>query len=96
MDETSKKRRNLKKEYVQAFKSKSGCVLCGYNEHPCALDLDHIDPNTKKPARNSRKPKGIEWDRMSWKRLEEELAKCQVLCANCHRLKTHFEFDYVK
>jgi hypothetical protein len=25
----------------------------------------------------------------SWKKVEVELAKCELACANCHRIRTH-------
>ena len=33
---------------LDTIKTQSGCVDCGYNEHPAALQFDHIDPKTKK------------------------------------------------
>lgn len=52
------------------------CVKCGGTTK---LQVDHIDPNKKDSHRI--------W---SWSlpRREAELAKCQVLCAKCHDLKT--------
>lgn len=63
-----------------------GCVDCGYAEHPAALDFDHRD----------REAKGAQWARRSfaaniernWADLLTEIAKCDVRCANCHRIKS--------
>lgn len=54
------------------------CKACGSSEN---LEVDHIDPALK-----SRHPRDI-WSRRKEVR-EEELAKCQVLCHDCHLLKT--------
>ena len=64
--------------FVRNFKCEKGCMFCGEKE-PCCLDLHHIDPDTKEYAighmvRNFGKD-----------RLMEEIAKCVVICANCHR-----------
>lgn len=52
------------------------CVKCGSSKR---LEVDHIDPSQK-----------IEHRVWSWseKRLQKELAKCQVLCHPCHLAKT--------
>jgi hypothetical protein len=79
-----------KQKYIWDFKAARGCVDCGERD-PWVLDLDHVDPATKdmKPFR-SQLPyrKNRRWTSLSWPRLMEELEKCQVLCANCHRRKT--------
>jgi len=52
------------------------CAHCGATEN---LEIDHIDPAAK-----------VSHKIWSWapERREAELAKCQVLCKRCHRLKT--------
>ncbi len=60
------------------------CVRCGYDEHPAALDFDHIDP-----AGKSRQISYLINDGVKREVLLAELEKCQLLCANCHRIKTH-------
>lgn len=66
---------------LNAIKLESGCVDCGYRDHPAALDFDHL-PGTDKRLNISKETKA------SWARIEAELAKCEVVCANCHRVRT--------
>ena len=54
------------------------CSCCGYDKYLCALDIHHIDPKDK--DEKFRRHSG--W---SWERLKQELDKCILLCANCHR-----------
>jgi hypothetical protein len=58
----------------------SPCVDCGQSFDPCAMDFDHKDPRTK-VQRVSRLV-------CSWGRLIEEVQKCELVCACCHRLRT--------
>lgn len=67
---------------LNIIKMASGCVDCGYNEDPRALDFDHVD---------GHKVAGLSvmaHERAAWVRIEAELRKCVVRCANCHRIKT--------
>ncbi len=60
------------------------CAKCGFSD-PRALDFDHVDPREKKFAVSqmiARQPLEL---------IVEEARKCQLLCANCHRVKT---FEY--
>jgi hypothetical protein len=72
--------RNVK--IIQEEKLKRGCECCGYNAHACALDFDHLDPATKKRDIAKMHTTNVST-------LLLEIKKCQVLCANCHRIKTH-------
>jgi hypothetical protein len=78
-------RRRLKRlshsEFLASYKLARGCMCCGYNEHACALDFDHIDPK--------KKLVGIaEMSSYSRAKVIEEISKCIILCARCHRVKT--------
>jgi hypothetical protein len=76
---------------IDDVKEKYGCISCGENCRAC-LDFHHIDPKTKdgcvsKLASTKNVTKTI-----------NELNKCVVLCANCHR-KFHaglLQFDVSK
>lgn len=74
------------KEYIWDIKSKSKCCKCGVN-HPAVLDFHHRDPS-QKDAELADMMK----NKWSIERILIELAKCDVMCANCHRL-VHYELD---
>jgi len=74
--------------WLNAYKVKEGCFYCGYNAHPSALQLDHIDPDTKY-IRNGKRVSPGELVRYSQAILFAEVKKCRVLCANCHAIHTH-------
>ena len=73
-----KERRKL----IDAIKLEQGCLLCGYNKHPVALDFDHINPIEKSFTI------GTKYSSVSEELLLNEIKKCRVLCANCHRVET--------
>ncbi len=66
---------------LAALKVERGCADCGYNAHPAALDFDHL-PGAEKVAGLSTLANA------AWARVLEEIAKCEVVCANCHRIRT--------
>ncbi len=59
------------------------CVRCGVDD-PLLLDFDHIDPKTKV----KRMSQMLVW-MQAWSDCVAEAKKCQLLCANCHRIKTY-------
>ena len=75
------KRREIK-EFVNKAKS-GGCEKCEEN-HPACLEFHHRDPSKKEFALHEAHTRM--W---SLKRLQKEMDKCDVLCANCHR-KEHW------
>jgi hypothetical protein len=57
------------------------CTHCGYSKCMRALEFHHTDPENKHHARSSYGASRT-W---GWKRYWEEISKCILLCANCHR-----------
>ncbi len=58
------------------------CTDCGRRYPYYVMQFDHLDP-TQKLMTVSRL---VLW---SWRRLKAEVAKCEVVCANCHAERTH-------
>lgn len=67
-------------------------------EHPCVdcgeadvrvLDFDHEDRSTKLTEIGR-----LVGTAMPWARVEAEIAKCSVRCANCHRKRTAEQLGY--
>lgn len=74
--------------WFRSYKETLCCEVCGEN-HPACLEFHHTDPKQKKFSVSARR------DRPSLEKLKEEIAKCKVLCANCHR-KEHYSLKRVK
>lgn len=62
------------------FKEHGPCAICGIWDN---LELDHIDPKTKAVESNT-----LIWQSSDEGFREQELAKCQPLCHECHKQKT--------
>lgn len=62
---------------IMLYKEARGCETCGESD-PIVLDLDHIERHTKEKNVSSMLSR-------SHDRLWQEVEKCRVLCANCHR-----------
>jgi 5-methylcytosine-specific restriction endonuclease McrA len=76
--EVVKKRR--KKVRQMAIMHKGGkCQICGYDRCPDALEFHHLNSNEKDFGISN---KGYT---RSWKCIKNEIEKCLLLCANCHR-----------
>lgn len=79
----NRKRRKEVSEYMHEYKLEKGCKSCGYNKCYAALDFHH--PNKDKEHNISTMGTN------SLKKVKEEIKKCIVLCANCHRELHHNE-----
>ena len=72
-----KRRKKIRK---MAIEYKGGqCEVCGYSHCIEALEFHHVNSNGKDFSISS---KGYT---RSWQKVKEELAKCMLVCANCHR-----------
>jgi hypothetical protein len=80
--EWNNKRREAIRTMLSKLKVERGCVDCGYNADPIALDFDHISDN--KLFTISRAQRAGYSD----EKIMAEVAKCEVVCSNCHRIRT--------
>ncbi len=57
------------------------CLDCGGRFPPCAMDFDHVRGNKSWTIGQLFNAKES--------RVLEEISKCDLVCANCHRIRTH-------
>lgn len=69
-----------RKEFVRQSKSKP-CADCEIQYPFYVMDFDHREDEIKEFALN-------QVDRMTMKAIKAEIAKCDVVCSNCHRERT--------
>jgi len=79
----SKTNRAVGKARWDTFKRTLKCAQCEQN-HPAALDFHHTDPSEKENIVSNLVSEG------RFSAAMEEVQKCIVLCANCHRIH-HYE-----
>ena len=72
-------RANTNRLYLRQLKLEKGCVDCGYNKHYAALDWDHLSLKTFSISKKYH---------YALKTILKELENCEVVCANCHRIRT--------
>ena len=60
------------------------CADCGGRYPTCAMDLDHVQGAKEfKVSEAVQRCYGLVFERV-----RAEIAKCEVVCANCHRIRT--------
>ena len=58
------------------------CADCAKRFDPVCMDFDHRDPSQKSFNIGQSR-------RLRWPLVLAEIAKCDIVCANCHRIRTH-------
>lgn len=74
-------KQRLMKLFIFYYKECRSCTDCGQWFPPCAMDFDHISDN-KDGTIASMAIRG------SWDKLIDEISKCELVCSNCHRIRT--------
>lgn len=74
--ELSRKNKQIMVDYLGGK-----CQQCGYNDCIAALDFHHRNPDDKTMQLNKQTKN------LMTERIFRELDKCQLLCANCHRVE---------
>lgn len=80
------RRRDDIRAWWAAFKATKACESCGERAPEC-LQFHHDDPKTKRLTLADAVERG--WSK---ERILDEVAKCRVLCANCH-FKHHWNLQ---
>lgn len=62
------------------------CEQCGYNKYLSVLEFHHKDSDTKEFTISQNINR-------SWRKVFDEIQKCELLCANCHREKHALQND---
>lgn len=86
----NKKLKDKLRHQMMQYLSDKSCVICGVSD-PRILEFDHINPKMKSFS-ISRAITNV----LSWETILNEIEKCQVLCANCHKIKTAEENDWYR
>ncbi len=63
------------------------CADCGLGD-PRVLEFDHRERGGKVQSVTWMAHRGL-----AWERIQVEIAKCDVRCANCHRRRTAQQFS---
>jgi transcription elongation factor Elf1 len=79
----TKRYRKEVKQWIENYKKSHPCAHCG-EARPPVLQFHHLNPKEKDINIAMAARHG--W---SMVRLEKEIAKCVVLCANCHMIEHH-------
>lgn len=82
MPTSDKKKRAKLLRFTRSLKDKP-CADCKQTFPPVVMQFDHLDPSTK----NMRGRRSFSCLR-SKRRILEESLKCEVVCANCHMIRT--------
>ena len=80
--ELNKRYRGKVRQRIWDIKVGGECVRCGYGEHPAALDFHHRDPSQKEFSIADINRAGL-----SAENIQAEIDKCDLICANCHRIE---------
>ena len=85
----NKNLRDRMRKLIGRWKLRKGCQRCGFRaNYGFQLELDHQDRRNKKRRKGTYRAIEPTW---SLERVKQELSLCQVLCRNCHALKTFYE-----
>ena len=80
IDNIQKNFRIKRRDILWDLKKKSPCTDCGYYYHPVVMDYDHVSDDKSYEVGKMKTHKQ--------KTMLEEISKCELVCSNCHRIRT--------
>lgn len=69
-------------KYIQDMKSSTPCMDCKKQYPYYVMDFDHVRGVKQKNVSELIST-------LSKKKIDLEIAKCEIVCSNCHRIRTH-------
>jgi hypothetical protein len=71
-------------DYVSNYKKGSKCLDCGFtgDQYPEVLDFDHVNGDKEFNISEFRRHTS------GFNKVKKEINKCEIVCANCHRIRT--------
>jgi hypothetical protein len=72
-------RQRTGREYVTSLKAVP-CADCGRTYPPECMDFDHVRGGKRRVVSQM-----VAWSRAA---VDAEVAKCDLVCSNCHRIRT--------
>ena len=85
--ESKNKIRLRNRQYISEYLIGKSCIDCGEKD-PIVLEFDHFE--------NKKENLSILIQNSSIEKIEAEIKKCNIRCANCHRRKTAIDLGYYK
>ena len=82
-----REKRSARRQQIAELKSRP-CMDCGGTFPACAMDYDHRNPTEKSFDISMTMTR-------SWDVILAEIQKCDVVCANCHRIRTFLRKEAV-
>lgn len=90
--QTQKYKRNMLRYWAEDKYKGTPCMDCGGVFEWVSMDWDHRPGEIKLFGLASMGRRTINQERI--KKMEDEMAKCDLVCANCHRVRTRDRNQY--
>lgn len=78
------------REGILTYLTNKSCVICGESDIR-TLEFDHLNPSEKLFSISQAVKLGYRWPKVI-----EEIKKCRILCANCHKKHTAMQSNWYK
>lgn len=82
------KYRQLKADKFFEYMSDKECIDCGMS------DIRYLDHDHVRGIKKFGVSRMVRSSTHSWEAVKKEIEKCDIRCANCHRIKTAIDFNY--
>lgn len=79
--ERTKTQREAIRQHVRDLKTNTPCADCDQQYHYCAMQFDHLSDDKVETVARLASTNG-------WKKVKEEIVKCEIVCSNCHHIRT--------